>query len=132
MLRALTDSAVDFDAVADLCEMSARKDAALAALAGGGDLTIAACYPRAVKWLFSAAGAPLSEDVRILNMRAQTAAEVASGMLGAPTLARSRAHERHAPGAARWSCCTKGSGPHRSSPTRGSRSHGRCSRRAIA
>ena len=32
VLRALTDSGADFDAVADLCEMSARKDPALAAI----------------------------------------------------------------------------------------------------
>jgi hypothetical protein len=84
VLRALTDSGVAFDAVADLCEMSARKDPALARLAGTGDLTIAACYPRAVTWLFSAAGAALpAEGVRILNMRTQTAAEVAAGLLGA-------------------------------------------------
>jgi hypothetical protein len=83
VLRALTDSGVDFEAVADLCEMSARKDPALAGLAAEGDLTIAACYPRAVKWLFSAAGTPLpAEGVRILNMRVQTAAEVAAGLLG--------------------------------------------------
>jgi hypothetical protein len=83
VLRALTDSGVDFEAVADLCEMSARRDPALAGLAAEGDVTIAACYPRAVKWLFSAAGAALpAEGVRILNMRTQTAAEVAAGLLG--------------------------------------------------
>lgn len=31
-----------------------------------------ACYPRAVRWLFSAAGTPLAEPVRILNMRTDT------------------------------------------------------------
>lgn len=74
VLRALTDAGADFDAVADLCEMSARKDPALASLACGDGLTIVACYPRAVKWLFSAGGAPLpDEGVRVLNMRAETA-----------------------------------------------------------
>jgi hypothetical protein len=83
VLRALTDSGADFDAVADLCEMSARKDPALESFACGGDLTIAACYPRAVKWLFSAGGAPLPEQgVTILNMRVQSAAEVTSQLLG--------------------------------------------------
>jgi hypothetical protein len=90
VLRALTASGADFDAVADLCEMSARKDPALAELAGAGHLTCVACYPRAVRWLFSAAGAPLDESrVRFLNMRAQTAEEIvaalgAGGGPGAP------------------------------------------------
>jgi hypothetical protein len=84
VLRALTDAGVDFDAVADLCEMSARKDPALASLACGGDLRIAACYPRAVTWLFSAAGAPLpAAGVSVLNMRTETAADVVAGMLAA-------------------------------------------------
>jgi hypothetical protein len=84
VLRALTDSGVDFEAVADLCEMSARRDPALASLVCDGDLRIAACYPRAVQWLFSAAGAPLpATGVTVLNMRTETAADVAAGMLSA-------------------------------------------------
>jgi hypothetical protein len=84
VLRALTDSGVDFDAVADLCEMSARKDPALANLVAEGDVRIAACYPRAVKWLFSAAGAPLpTTGVTVLNMRTETAANVVAGMMSA-------------------------------------------------
>lgn len=89
VLRALTESGTEFDAVADLCEMSARKDPALAELAGAEHLTCVACYPRAVRWLFSAAGTPLDEArVRFLNMRAQTADEIVaalrSGEAGAP------------------------------------------------
>lgn len=77
VLQALSDDGADFEAVPDLCEMSARRDPALTDLAAGGPVTIAACYPRAVKWLFHAAGAPLpDEGVRVLNMRVQTAAEV--------------------------------------------------------
>jgi len=83
VLRALTDSGVDFDAVADLCEMSARKDPALAEFARAEHLTCVACYPRAVRWLFSAAGAPLDEArVRFLNMRAQTAEEIVAALGG--------------------------------------------------
>lgn len=93
VLRALTDSDVDFDAVADLCEMSARRDPALASMvsmpAGGdltGNLTIVACYPRAVKWLFHAAGTPLPEEgVRVLNMRTDTAAQVVAALPGVTT-----------------------------------------------
>ena len=82
VLEALADSGVDFDAVPDLCEMSARKDPRLAEIAGGREVTIAACYPRAVRWLFSSAGSPLDKErVTILNMREETAEAVADAML---------------------------------------------------
>lgn len=85
VLRRLTESGVAFDAVADLCEMSAKGDPSLQRLARQKDLKIAACYPRAVKWLFSAAGAPLSsEGVHVLNMRTEQADDVAAALL-APT-----------------------------------------------
>ena len=81
VLRRLCDSGVAFDAVADLCEMSARQDAALQRLATGGPVKIAACYPRAVKWLFAAAKAPLPLDAaEVLNMRVQTAEEVSAAL----------------------------------------------------
>src|SRR4026207_214292 len=54
VLKKLCESGVAFDAVADLCEMSARHDPALQRLASGGSVKIAACFPRAVKWLFAA------------------------------------------------------------------------------
>ena len=79
VLEDLTASSCSFDAVPDLCEMSARRDPALAQIASGG-ATIVACYPRAVKWLFSAAGSPLPEDVRILNMREQPADEITAAL----------------------------------------------------
>ena len=70
VLRQLSDSGRAFDAVADLCDMSARKDPALKKIADGGCTKIAACYPRAVKWLFHAAGTPLpDEGIEVLNMR---------------------------------------------------------------
>ena len=82
VLEALSASGVDFDAVPDLCEMSARRDPRLAEIAGGKAVTIAACYPRAVRWLFSSAGSPLDKDrVTILNMREETAEAVTSAML---------------------------------------------------
>lgn len=78
VLRRLCASGASFDGVPDLCDMSARRDPALRRLAEGGALRIAACYPRAVRWLFHAAGAPLpAEGVEILNMRAETAEDVA-------------------------------------------------------
>ena len=84
VLARLAASDVTFDAVPDLCEMSARRDPRLQELAEGGPVQIAACYPRAVKWLFAAAGAPLPEDaVQVLNMREQPAEAVLHAILGA-------------------------------------------------
>src|SRR6185436_12308060 len=77
VLKKLCDSGVAFDGVADLCEMSARQDPSLKRLAEGGAVKIAACYPRAVKWLFHAAKADLPLDsTEVLNMRVQSADEV--------------------------------------------------------
>jgi len=76
VLEGLAASGRAFDAVPDLCEMSARKDPALVQIAQG-DVTIAACYSRAVRWLFSAASAPLDpERARVLNMRADSAESI--------------------------------------------------------
>lgn len=81
VLKQLSDSGIAFDAVADLCEMSARKDPALKRLADGGPVKIAACFPRAVKWLFHQAGAPLPPtQAEVLNMRTLSADEVNSGL----------------------------------------------------
>jgi hypothetical protein len=81
VLRKLCESGVAFDAVADLCEMSARQDPALQRLAGGSPVKIAACFPRAIKWLFAAAQAPLPLDAaEVLNMRTQTAEEIGAAL----------------------------------------------------
>jgi hypothetical protein len=85
VLRTLCESGVAFDAVADLCDMSARKDPALQKMVDGGAIRIAACYPRAVRWLFHAAGVPLpKEGVEILNMREQSAEAVSGALLAGP------------------------------------------------
>jgi hypothetical protein len=77
VLRKLCESGVSFEAVADLCEMSARQDTALKRLADGEGIKIAACFPRAVKWLFHTAQAPLPiAGTEVLNMRVQSAEEV--------------------------------------------------------
>ena len=86
VLAGLAASGEGFEAVADLCEMAARRDphmVELAALArGGGTLRIAACWPRAVRGLFHLADAPLGEaGVEILNMRTLAAPRVLDGML---------------------------------------------------
>ena len=81
VLRRLCESGAAFDAVADLCDMSARKDPAMKKLVESDDVKIVACYPRAVKWLFHAAGAPLpKEGVEVLNMREKTADDVMAGL----------------------------------------------------
>ena len=73
VLKKLCESEVSFDAVADLCEMSARNDPSLKRLADGGAAKIAACFPRAVKWLFSAGNAPLDrEQTQVVNMRTES------------------------------------------------------------
>ena len=87
VLRRLCESGVAFDAVADLCEMAARRDPALAQLAGKDGVKIAACFPRAVKGLFHQCGADLAADrTQILNMRVQTADEVVTALLSTELL----------------------------------------------
>jgi hypothetical protein len=84
VLAKLAESDLSFDAVPDLCEMSARRDPKLKELAEGGEVQIVACYPRAVKWLFAAAGAALPDQgVAILNMREEPATAVLHSILGA-------------------------------------------------
>ncbi len=82
VLKKLTESGVAFDAVADLCEMSARQDPALLQISQQENVRIAACYPRAVKWLFAAAEASIDEQThRVLNMRTESAADIVSQLL---------------------------------------------------
>jgi len=79
----LLEAGVPFDDVEDLCRMAAEKDPALAEMTGGETLEIAACYPRAVKWLFHAAGHDLDEErIAIHNMREQEADEICEALLG--------------------------------------------------
>ena len=74
--RALGESGRHVDAVPDLCALAARKDPRLAELAGASHLVVAACHPRAVKWLFAAGGAPLQDEhVTYLDMRDGSADE---------------------------------------------------------
>jgi len=86
VLAGLAASGRGFEAVADLCEMAARRDPQLKSLAADDrPLKIAACWPRAVQGLFQLADAPLpKQGVEIHNMRTDSAAEVLSGVLGEP------------------------------------------------
>lgn len=84
VLARLAGSDLEFEAVPDLCEMSARRDPKLKELVDGGAVQIAACYPRAVKWLFAAADSPLPDHgVEVLNMREQSADAILHSILGA-------------------------------------------------
>ena len=83
----------DIIIVSDLCGMAARREPELSRIAKIPCLTIVACYPRALKWLFHAGGAPLTDGcVKILNMRTQSVEEIVSflesedGLSGSPTL----------------------------------------------
>ena len=80
VLDGLSASGVSFEAVPDLCEMSARRDPGLAQIASTGEATIVACYPRAVRWLFNGAGTALPENVRVLNMRVADAPGILSAL----------------------------------------------------
>jgi hypothetical protein len=94
VLKQLGDSEVAFDAVADLCRLSAEKSKTLQRLSDSDDLRIAACYPRAVRALFEAAGYPLPEaGVSIHNMRQENPAQIVAGLLSEPSLAPEQSDE---------------------------------------
>lgn len=77
VLRGLVEAGVEFEAVADLCELASRRDSSLKALVEHADLRIIACHPRAVRWLFEVAGAPLpGKGSEVLNLRADGAEKV--------------------------------------------------------
>lgn len=84
VLERLCESGTSFESVADLCEMSARRDSRLGEIFDdGAPVRIAACEPRAVKWLFHQAGVPFPDDesVEVLNMRSDSAAEITDKLL---------------------------------------------------
>jgi NAD-dependent dihydropyrimidine dehydrogenase PreA subunit len=82
VLEGLNGAHVEFEAVPDLCEMAARGDARLRDLASAPELTVVACYPRAVKWLFASAGARLPETTtKVWNMRVEAPEAVVEGVL---------------------------------------------------
>ena len=83
VLGKLCASGRAFEAVADLCEMSARRDPALNRLADGeAPVKVAACHPRAVKWLFGACKASLDgERTEVVNMRELSADDATKALL---------------------------------------------------
>ncbi len=67
--------------VADLCGLAAGRDPRLQTWAQASSLTVIACFPRAIRWLFHAAGVSLWEErTQFLNMRVQSAQEILDGL----------------------------------------------------
>jgi len=82
-LHALCDAGLPFDAVPDLCGLSARRDPILKSLAASGRVVVAACHPRTVRCLFAAAGAPLpAESTQLLNLRTESAQSICTALRG--------------------------------------------------
>ena len=109
VLEGLNGAHVEFEAVPDLCEMAARGDARLRDLASAPELTIAACYPRAVKWLFASAGARLPESTtKVWNMRVETPEAVLDGVLNGGVKRREPADPVAAPEPAAHLAATSG------------------------
>ena len=84
-LRALCESGLPFEAVADLCERSARRDPLLKRLAASDRVVVAACHPRTVRSLFTAADAALSENTQYLNLRTGDAETICAAVREIPT-----------------------------------------------
>jgi Pyruvate/2-oxoacid:ferredoxin oxidoreductase delta subunit len=77
----LGTAAEDVIAVPDLCGLAARRDPRLATAAAAPHLSIIACHPRAVQWLFAWAGAPLDmQRTTLYNMRTQSSDEILAGL----------------------------------------------------
>ena len=82
VLDAIKDAGIEFEAVPDLCKLSAERDGALKRWAKAKSIKIVACYPRAVKWLFYAGRAPLpKESVEFLNMRVDSIEKITSSLM---------------------------------------------------
>lgn len=76
VLTALRDAQIRHIEVRDLCELAAKHDPLFGELERERDLTIIACYPRAVRGLFRRVGAKLPENTHVLNMREETGEEI--------------------------------------------------------
>lgn len=83
-LRALCESGLPFETVADLCELSARRDPLLKCVATSGDVVIAACHPRTVRCLFAAADAALPESTQYLDLRRDDAETICAAVREIP------------------------------------------------
>ena len=85
VLQALCASGRAFETVADLCELSARRDPLLKSVAAAGRVVVAACHPRTVRCLFAAADASLpDEGAYLLNLRVDSAETLCAELRGIP------------------------------------------------
>ncbi len=79
--RHLRETGLPFQTGPDLCGLAARRDPSLGSLAESGHCVVIACYPRAVRWLFAAAGAPLpASGTTIVNLRVLTPEEAVAAL----------------------------------------------------
>lgn len=69
--------------VDDLCGLAARRDGRLLAFARQAAPLVVACHERAVRALFEAAGAPLPEAARVLNLRVESSAVARTALAAA-------------------------------------------------
>jgi Pyruvate/2-oxoacid:ferredoxin oxidoreductase delta subunit len=78
LLQGLHRSGLEIVTIDDLCGLAARHNPILTAWAQNPQLTIIACYARAVRWLFAMADTPLrcDESLQILNPRTQSLQEI--------------------------------------------------------
>jgi len=76
----LVANGIGFEAVGDLCELSARGAPELLRWSKCDNLKIIACYRRTVKWLFHAGGAQLPDSAEVFNMRTSGAEDIISSL----------------------------------------------------
>ena len=82
ILTALSQGGLEIEAVSDLCGLAANRDPRLQTWAAASSLAVVACFPRAVRWLFHAAGVSLSNgQVRFFNMRTQSPEEILRALM---------------------------------------------------
>ena len=81
VLCTLKDADIAFDVVDDLCGLAAKQDKILHQWSKASNLRIAACFPRAVKWLFQRASASLNPEAEIINMRNTDAESIVKSLL---------------------------------------------------
>ncbi len=95
VLNAIKAAGAELEAVPDLCRMCAKRDPRLKDWANAESLRIFACYPRAVRWLFHAAGAPLPpEGVEFVNMRTGQVEEMVRSLREARTTGEAASQTR--------------------------------------
>lgn len=82
LTKSLDDAGVAYEIIPDLCQRVGRRDPELKDILAGSP-AIAACHPRAVKWLFEATHISLPANAKLFDLRSQTITEITSA-LGLP------------------------------------------------